>query len=81
MTDANEQSIPSRGSVCFVQALRDRAAEACRDGEDVSWVWLDDAADEIERLERLIDNASRLMEGSPVGSGCYEARRMLAGEK
>ena len=35
------------------------------------------AADEIEWLRGLIDNAVRLMEGSPVGSGCYEAREML----
>jgi hypothetical protein len=81
MTDANEQPIPSRGSVRFVQALRERAAVAEQDGENVSWVWLDVAADEIERLRGLIDNAARLMEGSPVGSGCYEARRILTGGK
>ena len=49
--------------------------------EFVLEAWIDLAADEIERLRGLIDNASRLMEGSPVGSGCYEARQMLTGGK
>jgi hypothetical protein len=41
----------------------------------------EDLQDEVTRLRVLIQNAAYLLQGSPVGSGCYEAWQMLADSK
>ena len=41
----------------------------------------EDLEDEVTRLRVLIQNAAYLLQGAPVGSGCYEAWQMLTGEK
>jgi len=41
----------------------------------------EDLQDEVTRLRVLIQNAAYLLQGSPVGSGCYEAWQMLTGGK
>ncbi len=41
----------------------------------------EDLQDEVTRLRVLIQNAAYLLQGSPVGSGCYEAWQMLTGDK
>jgi len=41
----------------------------------------EDLQDEVTRLRVLIQNAAYLLQGSQVGSGCYEAWQMLTGDK
>lgn len=41
----------------------------------------EDLENEITRLRLLIQNAAYLLQGAPVGSGCYEAWQMLTEAK
>jgi hypothetical protein len=41
----------------------------------------EDLEDEVTRLRVLIQDAAYLLQGSPVGSGCYEAWQMLTENK
>jgi hypothetical protein len=53
----------------------------CTEAERRMYSEAEDLEDEITRLRVLIQNAAYLLQGAPVGSGCYEAWQMLTEAK
>ena len=53
----------------------------CSEAERRMYGENEDLENEITRLRVLIQNAAYLLQGSPVGSGCYEAWQMLTEAK
>jgi hypothetical protein len=49
----------------------------CTEAEKRMYSEAEDLENEITRLRMLIQNAAYLLQGSPVGSGCYEAWQIL----
>ena len=49
----------------------------CTEAEKRMYSEAEDLEDEVTRLRVLIQDAAYLLQGSPVGSGCYEAWQIL----